>query len=105
MRILGCVNPASGLPMAARKRVHATLFSYFFPLRLQATRYLFPVKGRRQGGADHGRETVQHAASAFTVAEEWPHLGRQGFQAPHALRVHNLAVLEGLEPRKKLVIR
>ena len=62
--------------------------------------YLFPVEGRRQGGADHGGETVQHATLAAVAAEERPHLCRQGVQAAHALRVHDLAVLEGLEPGK-----
>ena len=63
--------------------------------------YLFPVEGRRQGGADHGGETVQHATlAAVAAAEERPHLCRQGVQAAHALRVHDLAVLEGLEPAK-----
>ena len=62
--------------------------------------YLLPVEGRGQGGADHCGEAVQNAAAAVVIvaAEEGSHLCGQGVQAAHALRVHDLAVLEGLEP-------
>ena len=65
--------------------------------------YLLPVEGRGKGGADHGGEAVQNAAAVVcVVAEEGPHLCGQGVQAAHALRVHDLAVLEGLEPADNL---
>ena len=67
--------------------------------------YLLPVEGRGQGGADHCGEAVQNAAAVvIAAAEEGSHLRDEGVQAAHALRVHDLAVLEGLEPADNLEI-